>query len=76
MGYEGFSRPLHPARMYPIVGNKGEFFFLIAFFLTIPCLLHGRKKNEDGLRREIKTTNRYAELNLDASLRQPSKWTE
>ena len=75
MGYEGFSKSLHVPRMDPIYGNRREFLFLLALFLVTPLLKGSRIKNEDVLRDMLKTTNRYAELPLDAVSRQPSAWT-
>lgn len=74
MGYEGFSKPLALQRMNPIYGNKNEFLALALLFVTVPLLISGRKKNEDGLRREVKATNRYAPLALTTEDRQPSQW--
>lgn len=74
MGYEGFSRPLQLQSMNPIYGNRFEFVFLFGLILVIPCLITGRKKNEDGLRSVVKATNRYAQLPLAAEDRQLSKW--
>ena len=66
MGIEGFSHyPAH-ANMNPRTGGRGELVFLCIFFgLAIPCFAFGRKANEDGVRSEIKTTNRYAKMSLD-----------
>ena len=59
--------------MNPILGNKGEYLWLLAFLGLLPLLATGRKSNEDGLRQVVKTTNRYAKMDLDASSRQLSK---
>ena len=59
--------------MNPILGNKREYIWLIAFLGLVPLLIGGRKSNEDGLRAEVKTTNRYAKLDLDAQSRQLTK---
>lgn len=75
MGYEGFSRPLPLQRMHPVYGNKGEWAFLLCLFALVPLVRNARKKNEDALRKEVITTNRYAELPLDAASKQPLKWT-
>lgn len=75
MGYEGFSKPLPLQRMHPIYGNRGEFVFLALFIGTATFIYRGRKKNEDALRKQIKTTNRYAELPMDATSKKPLKWT-
>ena len=50
MGYEGFSKPFHLARMHPILGNSGEFLVLFAFLALVPIVRSARKKNEDALR--------------------------
>ena len=65
MGYEGFSRPLHPLRMHPVSGNRGEFLFLLFFCSSVLFLMHGRKSNETSLRALSPATNRYAEFSLD-----------
>ena len=76
MGVEGFSHAHHFDDMNPRTGGTGELLFLLGFFgLLIPVLAFGRKANEDGIHREIKTTNRYAKMNLDPASSQPSKWT-
>ena len=59
--------------MNPILGNRREFIWLFAFFAIIPLLSTGRKANEDNLRAEVKTTNRYARLDLDVQSRQMTK---
>ena len=59
--------------MNPILGNKREYLWLVAFLGLVPLLSSGRKSNEDGLRQEVKTTNKYARMNLDAQSRQLSK---
>ena len=56
--------------MNPILGNKKEFMWVVAFLGLVPLLAMGRKSNEDGLRSEVKTTNKYARLNLDDQSRQ------
>ena len=55
--------------MNPILGNKREYFWIIAFLGLVPLLASGRKSNEDSLRAEVKTTNKYAKLSLDAQSR-------
>ncbi len=59
--------------MNPILGNKREYLWIIAFLGLVPLLASGRKTNEDSLRAEVKTTNTYAKLSLDAQSRQLSK---
>lgn len=59
--------------MNPVLGNKREFSYLLAFFGLVPLLAMSRKSNEDGLRAQVKTTNRYAKMDLDTSSRQLSK---
>ncbi len=75
MGYEGFSRPLPLERMHPVYGNKGEFLALLCLFALVPLVKAARKKNEDALRAEVKTNNRFAELPLAHNLRKSSEWT-
>jgi hypothetical protein len=75
MGYEGFSRPLALNRMNPIWGNKNEFLFLLGLILLVPVIKSARQKNEDGLRSQVKTTNRWAVVDLAHHHRMPSKWT-
>ncbi len=75
MGYEGFSRPLSLNRMNPIWGNKNEFLFLLGLIALVPVIKSARKKAEDGLRAQVKTTNRWALMDLEHKDRQPSKWT-
>ena len=60
--------------MNPVLGNKREFFWLVAFLGLVPFLATGRKSNEDGLRAEVKTTNRYAKLDLDTRSSQLAKF--
>jgi hypothetical protein len=76
MGYEGFSRPLPLDRMHPIYGQRSELLFLLGLFLLVPLVKNARKKNEDALREIASTNNRYAELPLAPTLRQPSRWTD
>ena len=76
MGYEGFSRPLPLDRMNPIYGNKNEFFILFGLITLVPLVKASRKSNEDALRAQTKTTNRFAELPLDRKERLPSQWSE
>jgi hypothetical protein len=76
MGYEGFSRPLPLDRMHPIYGQKAELWFLLGLFLLVPVIKNARKTNEDALRGIAHTNNRYAELPLSHTLRQPSRWSE
>ena len=59
--------------MNPVLGNKREYIWLVAFLGLVPLLASGRKSNEDGLRAEVKTTNRYARMDLDGQSRQLSK---
>ena len=75
MGYEGFSKPLALNRMNPIWGNKNEFLFLFGLIALVPLLQSARKKNEDALREQVKTTNRWALVDLSHKQRQPSQWT-
>ena len=75
MGYEGFSRPLPLNRMNPIWGNKNEFLFLLGLIALVPVIKSARKKNEDALRAQVKTTNKWAIVDLSHNQRQPSKWT-
>ena len=55
--------------MNPILGNKREYIWIIAFLGLVPLFATGRKSNEDSLRAEVKTTNKYAKLSLDAQSR-------
>ena len=73
MGVEGFSKPHDLPEMNPILGNKREFIWLFAFLGLVPLLASGRKSNEDGLRSEVQTTNRFARLPLDSQSKQLSK---
>ena len=59
--------------MNPILGNKREFLMILAFLGLVPLLASGRKSNEESLRAEVKTTNKYAKLSLDAQSRQLAK---
>ena len=59
--------------MHPIRGNKGEYFWLVAVLGLVPLVNWGRKSNEDSLRAQVKTTNRYERLSLDSQSRQLSK---
>ena len=70
---EGFSKPNELPEMNPILGNKREYLWLLAFIGLVPVFAYGRKSNEDGLRAEVKATNRYAKMSLDAQSRQLSK---
>ena len=74
MGTEGFSKATDLPEMNPIKGGKNEYFYLVAFLLIIPGLAMGRKSNEDGLRGEVKTTNRYAKMDLDERSKQLSQF--
>ena len=66
MGYEGFTKPPHLMEMRHLTGSTGEFKWLAGFFLLVPIIVWGRRRNEDGLRRSLGvTTNRYAKMNLD-----------
>ena len=73
IGTEGFSKSPDLPEMNPILGNKREFIYLLAFLGIVPLLASGRKQNEDGLREEVKTTNRYARLELDSVSKQMSR---
>ncbi|CDW80375.1 UNKNOWN [Stylonychia lemnae] len=75
MGYEGFSKPLPLKRSNPIYGNRNEFLWLLAGVTLIGSVISQRKNTEEALRKEVKTTNRYALLPLGAGSRQLSKWT-
>ena len=75
MGYEGFSRPLPLNRMNPIWGNKNEFLFLLGLIALVPIVKSARKKNEDALRAQVKSTNKWALVDLNHHQRQPSRWT-
>ena len=59
--------------MNPILGNRREFIWLFGFLALVPLLASGRKSNEDGLRSEVQTTNRYAKLDLDSQSKQLAK---
>ena len=74
IGTEGFSKKPELAEMNPILGNRREYLWLVAFLGLVPLLASGRKSNEDGLREEVKTTNRYARMDLDVQSRQLSKF--
>jgi hypothetical protein len=63
MGVEGFSHGTSLKDMNSVVGNKNEYFWLVAILGLIPFLAQGRKSNEDGL--QVKTTNKFAKLSLD-----------
>ena len=73
IGTEGFSKPNELPEMNPILGGRREYVYLVAFLGIIPLLAYGRKSNEDGLREEVKSTNRYARMDLDGQSRQLSK---
>ena len=76
MGYEGFSHAHHMQEMNLIMGNKREYLWLLAFMALLPILQSTRTKNEDGLAKEIKATNRYAKVNLSGtSSRIDTNWT-
>ena len=75
MGLEGYSKPPHLVSMNQIIGNRGEYLTTLLFFgMLIPLVAMGRKAGEQGIRDEVKTTNRYAKLDLgkDSKL---SEWT-
>ena len=74
MSIEGFSHAQELQEMNPILGNKKEFIWLLAFLGIVPIIAAGRKSNEDGLRSEVKATNRFARLNLDAQSKQLAKF--
>ena len=64
MGYEGYSTAWPMAKMHPIVGNRGEFVFLLLLFPTILLLKKGRTSNEEGMRSAAGfANNKYAHLN-------------
>ena len=63
MGFEGFSKPWKAPKMHPVVGNRGEFFYLALLFPALWFLKASRKKNEEGMRAAAgPATNRYAHL--------------
>ena len=66
MGVEGFSKPKHIPEMNHFTGGNSELTYLFGFMLVFPLLAYGRKENEDGIAKEITSTNRFARLNLDA----------
>ena len=55
--------------MNPIIGGRREFLWLLALMGVVPMIAYGRKSNEDGLRSEVKATNRYAKMTLDEKSR-------
>lgn len=69
IGYEGHSKPKPISKMHPIYGGKGEYFLLLCLFAMVPFLKNARKNNEDTLRCEVKTNNRYAEMAIDTQWR-------
>ena len=74
-GVEGYSKAPHLSEMNLIIGGKGEYLaILLVFGVAIPLLHMGRKVGEDSIRSEIKTTNRYARLDLGRDS-QLSRWT-
>ena len=73
LGTEGFSKTMDLPEMNPILGNKREYFWIIAFLGLVPLLASGRKSNEDSLRAEVKTTNKYAKMSLDTQSKQLSR---
>ena len=61
MGYEGFSKGPKLAKMHPIIGNRGEFFFLALLFPSILLMKMQRRKNEEGIRAALgNSNNRWA----------------
>ena len=48
--------------MHPVYGGKGEWIALLGLFMLVPFIKGARKDNEDALRVQVQTTNRYAEL--------------
>ena len=76
MGYEGFSKTHHMHEMNLLMGNKREYFWLFGFMLCLPLLVGARSKNEEGLHAQVKTTNRFARVSLDAeSARINATWS-
>ena len=55
--------------MDPIIGGRREFLWLLVLMGVVPMIAYGRKSNEDGLRSEVKATNRYAKMTLDEKSR-------
>eukprot|EP00347_Sterkiella_histriomuscorum_P022650 403337677 len=76
MGYEGFSKPLPLPRSNPIYQTRQEIFYIIALFTAISFMASARKGNEETLRSQIKTTNRYAELQIVPEYRNLSQWKD
>eukprot|EP00347_Sterkiella_histriomuscorum_P008589 403344515 len=76
MGYEGFSKPLPLPRSNPIYQTRQEIFYIIALFTAISFMASARKGNEEALRSQIKTTNRYAELQIVPEYRNLSQWKD
>lgn len=74
MGLEGFSHGTHLHDMNPLVGGKSEFKWLFGLLLVLPLIAAGRRSNEDGVSKSIKTTNRYARMHLDNQSAMMSTW--
>ena len=53
----------------------GILLFLFGLIALVPLIKSARKKNEDALREQVKTTNRWALVDLSHKQRQPSQWT-
>ena len=56
-------------------GGRNEYAWaFLVFGAIIPLLAVGRKIGEEGVRSQVKTTNRYAKLNLSQQDAQISSW--
>ena len=74
LGLETYSRPSPLNKMDPFAGHYNEFFYLAAFIGIFSIVAWGRKSNEDGLRSQVLSTNRFARVNLDAQSARVSQW--
>ena len=61
--------------MNVILGNRGEYMTtLLVLGVLVPMIAIGRKAGEESIRAEVKTTNRYAKLDLGQD-KKLSQWT-
>ena len=60
--------------MDPIKGGKSEFVWLFALMLIIPVMSCCRKSNESELRKQIKTNNCYAKMQVDNKYSEIRAW--
>ena len=76
MGIEGYSKAAPLRDMNTLTGGRREYLWTALIFgVAIPLFAMQRKNGEDSIRSHVKTTNRYARLDLGREEAKLSSWT-